>query len=78
MWFIQLWENVLNTGYFFYTDKLKQRDRIILLPSNNRKILEAMTDEIVEIHNPVFRERKMFNEYIDMYKKKKLWYQIGE
>ena len=49
-----------------------------MLPSNNRKILEAMTDEIVEIHNPVFRERKMFNEYIDMYKKKKLWYQLGE
>ena len=74
----QLKQIVLNTGYFFYTDKLKQRDGVILLPSNNRKILEAMTDEIIEIHNPVFREMKMFNEYIDMYKKKKLWYQLGE
>lgn len=66
---------VLNTGYFYYSDKLKQRGGIILLPSNNRKILEALTDEIIEFRNPVFREMKMFNEHIEMYKNKELWYQ---
>lgn len=71
----RLLDLVLNTAYFFYVDKLKENGSIVILPSGNREILEDITDEIVELNNPRFKDLSRFNEYIDDYKEKRLWFQ---
>lgn len=68
-------EIIMYTGYFNYVEKLRREGCILLLPSSNREILEAITDEIVELNHPRFSDFGLYKEMADAYKKGNLSYQ---
>lgn len=59
-------ERCLFTAYFYYVDKLKERGCTIIIPGPSRKILEGMTDEIIELKNPEYKDINKLMQYISM------------
>lgn len=72
-----LMEMVLSTAYCFYVDKLKKEDAIVIVPSSDRRALEEMTDEIIQLDNSVIEQftTANFYKYMEKYRNKQHWYQ---
>lgn len=72
-----LMEMVLSTAYCFYVDKLKKENAIVIVPGGSRKVLEQMTDEVIELNNLWIEEviSGNFDEYMEKYRNKQHWYQ---
>lgn len=54
---------VLNTGFSFYINILKAEEKIVLIPSNDRKLLELFCDEVIEVKNHTEDEYKYIKDY---------------
>lgn len=67
---------ILNTPFFEIMKMLKDSGAIILLPSDNREILEAISDEIIELNNPRYKDFNRFEQYMKDYKEMKLGFQV--
>lgn len=57
-------QHVLFTAYFFYVNKLKQKGCTIIIPAGNKRILEQMTDEVIQLHNPEYKDLSQLMKYI--------------
>lgn len=55
---------ITNAGFFIYVEKLKREGGILLLPSSNKNVLEAVSDEIIELNNPGFKDLSAFHEIV--------------
>lgn len=72
---LKVTEIVTSTAFFIYVEKLRREGCILLLPSSNREVLESVTDEIIELNNPRFRDLSHFHELVRSYKEGNLFYQ---
>ncbi|SFR61855.1 hypothetical protein [Anaeromicropila populeti] len=54
---------ILNTGFSYYINILKEKGSIVIIPSNDRKLLESFSDEVIDINNPRFHDYIGINEY---------------
>lgn len=59
---------ITNAGFFIYVEKLKREGGILLLPSSDKKVLEAVSDEIIELNHPGFKDLSAFHEMVRSYR----------
>lgn len=59
---------ILNTGFIFYINILKENGAVIIIPSSDELLLKYISDEMVILNNPRFHNYKVVKEYIEKQK----------
>lgn len=59
---------IYNTGFFFFLDILRKKNKVIILPSSDRILLESISDNVIEVNDPRFHEYKYIQDFIKQQK----------
>lgn len=56
---------ILNTGFLFYINILRENGAVIIIPSSDKLLLNYISDEIVILNNPRFHNYEEVKEYVE-------------
>lgn len=55
---------IMGAGFWFYANVLREAGATIILPSDNRQILQYITDEVINLKNPRFEDWDVLYDYM--------------